>query len=62
MSKEEKLLNKKGVCDLLNISLGKLDLMIKNKEIKYLKLNKMVRFRLNDIFELIDNKVVENEC
>ena len=32
------LLDKKGVCDLLNISIGKLDLLMKNKEIKYIKL------------------------
>ena len=55
------LLDKKGVCDLLNISIGKLDLLMKNKEIKYIKLNKMVRFRLDDIFEMIEGKVVENE-
>ena len=44
----DNLLDKKGVCDLLNISIGKLDLLMKNKEIKYIKLNKMVRFRLSD--------------
>jgi len=55
------LLDKKEVCDLLNISIGKLDLLMKNKEIKYIKLNKMVRFRLDDIFEMIEGKVVENE-
>ena len=55
------LLDKKGVCDLLNISIGKLDLLMKNKEIKYIKLNKMVRFRLDDILEMIEGKVVENE-
>lgn len=55
------LLDKKGVCDLLNISLGKLDLLMKNKELKYIKLNKMVRFRLSDLLEMIESKVVENE-
>jgi len=52
------LLDKKRVCELLNISLGKLDLMMKEKEIKYIKLNKMVRFRLNDINEMIEGKLV----
>lgn len=52
------LLNKKGVCELLNISLGKLDLMIKNNEIKYIKLNKIVRFRIDDISELIETKLI----
>ena len=52
----EKLLDKKEMAKVLGISEGKLDLMIKNEEIHYLRLNKLIRFEPN----LVLKSLVEN--
>jgi excisionase family DNA binding protein len=53
-----KLMNKKEVCELLNISRGSLDKIMKKKEIKYVKYDRGVRFRVDDVNEFIDNCVI----
>ena len=50
---ENRLLNKKDVCEYLGISLGNLDGMIKKRKINYIKLDRLVRFRKKDLENLI---------
>lgn len=55
---ENRLLNKKDVCEYLGISLGNLDGMIKKRKINYIKLDRLVRFRKEDLESIIlKNKV-----
>tara|TARA_R110000803_G_scaffold197974_2_gene261662 strand:- start:3849 stop:4070 length:222 start_codon:yes stop_codon:yes gene_type:complete len=54
---DSKLLRKKDVCEMFGVSLGKVDLMM-DDGLKYIKLNRNVRFRLEDLNEYIDNKIV----
>jgi len=49
-----KLLTKRDVCGIMKISIGKLDGLIKDNKIKYLKLQKSVRFREADINTYIE--------
>lgn len=49
-----KLLTKRDVCDAMKISIGKLDGLIKDNKIKYLKIQKSVRFREADISAFIN--------
>lgn len=51
----ENLVDKKEVMKLLNISKGKLDNMIKNNEIKYYRLGKVIRFDKNEVINNIKN-------
>ena len=43
------LLNKKQLSNYLGISIGKIDKMMKNKNIEYFKFGKSVRFKIDDI-------------
>jgi len=45
----DKLLKKEDVVDLLQVSKGKLDTLIKEQDIPYFKLGKNVRFRYGDL-------------
>lgn len=40
----EKLITKKELSERLNISIGKVDLLIKKKQIPYYKMDRLVRF------------------
>jgi excisionase family DNA binding protein len=42
-------LNKKQLSNYLGISIGKIDKMMKNKNIEYFKFGKSVRFKIEDI-------------
>ena len=53
-----RLLNKKEVCDILGISRGSLDNMMKENEIKYIKFERSVRFKKEDIDSLINSKII----
>lgn len=61
MSKENielnKLLKKNDVCDLLGVSIGKLDSMMVNG-LPYIKDGRNVRFRVNDIDKYLDEKLI----
>lgn len=48
------LLTKRDLCYKMGISIGKLDGLIKDNKIKYLKLGKSVRFREADVSSYID--------
>ena len=52
---ENRLLSKKEVCNILNISLGSLDGLMKRNEINYVKFNRNVRFELNEVNRLIND-------
>ena len=50
-------LNKKEVCEELGISIGKVELMMKDG-LKYVKFGRNVRFNLNDIEEYMERNLV----
>ena len=50
-------LNKKDVCEELGISIGKVDIMMKDG-LKYSKFGRNVRFNSNDIEEYMNNKII----
>lgn len=52
---ENRLLNKKQVCEILNISLPSLDGLMKRKEINYIKFSRSVRFEINEVERIINN-------
>jgi len=54
---DNKLLRKIDVCEMLGVSIGKVDLMMEDG-LKYIKLNRNVRFRLEDVNEYLNNKIV----
>ena len=49
MENNIKLYNKKELCKLMGISIGKIDLLMKENKISYFKIGKNVRFREVDI-------------
>ena len=56
-SMDNKLLRKIDVCEMLGVSIGKVDLMMEDG-LKYIKFNRNVRFRLEDVNEYLNNKIV----
>jgi excisionase family DNA binding protein len=46
-----KLVNKEGIAEVLGVSLQKLDLMLKNNEIPYIKLGKLYRFHIPSVIQ-----------
>ena len=56
-----KLLSKKNVCEILQLSIGSLDGMMKRGEINYIKFGRSVRFELNEINRIINKNVVSYE-
>ena len=49
----ESLVDKKEIMRLLRISKGKLDYMIKNNEIDYIRMGKVIRFDKSKVLESI---------
>jgi excisionase family DNA binding protein len=47
------LVSKKEVVNVLNISKGKLDSMIRENEIPYIRLGKVIRFDMSDVVKSI---------
>ena len=47
--------DKKGLSKHLNISVGKIDNLMKNKNINYYKIGKNVRFNLNEVNDWLGN-------
>ena len=52
-----KLLKKREVCEMMNVSIGKVDSMMKNG-LPYIKDGRNVRFRLEDINHYLEEKLV----
>ena len=44
--------------DFVGFSMGKINKMMRNKEIKYSKIGKSVRFDIDDILEMFKNGLV----
>lgn len=55
---EKRLLNKKDVCDILKISIGSLDGLMKRNQINYVKFDRSVRFKIEEVNKLINSKVI----
>lgn len=52
---ENKFYNKKQLSEYLGISIGKIDYLIKRKNIEYYKIGKNVRFSIGDINNWVKN-------
>ena len=50
------LLNKNDLKEYLKCSIGKIDLMMKEKEIEYFKIGKSVRFDKNSVDKFLNKK------
>jgi excisionase family DNA binding protein len=59
MEESIKLINKKELCEIMGISLGKVDGLIKENKIRYLKIGKNVRFREVDIKSYLNRNYKE---
>jgi excisionase family DNA binding protein len=53
-----RLLNKEDVCSIMNISKGSLDKLMRENRIKYIKFERSVRFKKEDVDSLIDSKII----
>lgn len=47
------LVKKEEIMEMLKISKGKLDSMIKNDEIKYYKMGRVIRFDVDEVIEYL---------
>lgn len=52
-----KLLNKKQLSEYMGVSMGKVELMMSDG-LKYIKMNRNVRFRMEDINDYLNKRVV----
>lgn len=59
--RENRLLNKQEVCEILKISIGSLDGLMKRGKINYIKFDRSVRFRIDEVRNLIIKNLIENE-
>ena len=55
---EQKWLNKNELKEYVGFSIGKIDSMMKNNEIRYSKVGKSVRFDKNEVDNLLKSKVL----
>jgi len=60
MEKNLKLIKKKELCELMGISIGKVDGLIKENKIRYKKIGKNVRFREYDIDSYIKSNYIDD--
>ena len=58
MIEETKLLTKNDLKEYLGFSIGKIDLLMKEKEIKYFKIGKSVRFDKMSIDKFLNKNIV----
>jgi excisionase family DNA binding protein len=52
-----KLLNKKELSEYMGVSVGKIDLIMSDG-LKYIKMNRNVRFRIRDVDEYLNRKIM----
>ena len=55
---DRRFLSKNELNDIVGFSMGKIYKMMKNKELRYSKIGKSVRFDIKDIIEMFDKGVV----
>ena len=53
---EDKLLTKNEICEYLKMSKSKIDILIRGKNIPYLKIGKNVRFDFDDLIKWLYEK------
>ena len=54
---ENRLLNQRELSEYMGVSMGKVELMMSDG-LKYIKMNRNVRFRMEDINEYLNQRVV----
>ena len=59
MENRIKLYKKKELCEIMGVSISKIDLLMKDNEISYLKIGKNVRFRDVDINKYLNKSYKE---
>ena len=59
MEENLKLIKKKDLCEIMGISIGKVNGLIKDNKIRYLKIGKNVRFREVDISNFLNRNYKE---
>jgi excisionase family DNA binding protein len=59
MENKIKLYNKKELCEIMGVSIGKIDGLIRENKISYLKIGKNVRFRSVDISSYLNKNYKE---
>jgi excisionase family DNA binding protein len=59
MENRIKLYKKKELCEIMGVSISKIDLLMKGNEISYLKIGKNVRFRDVDINKYLNKSYKE---
>ena len=52
-----KILNKKELSEYMVVSIGKIDLIMSDG-LKYIKMNRNVRFRIRDVDEYLNRKIM----
>ena len=55
---ERRFISKRELNDFVGFSMGKINKMMRNKEIKYSKIGKSVRFDIDDILEMFKKGLV----
>ena len=55
---DRRFLSKNELNDFVGFSMGKINKMMKNKELRYSKIGKSVRFDMDDIIEMFKKGVV----
>ena len=55
---DRRFISKNELNDFVGFSMGKINKMMKNKELKYSKIGKSVRFDMDDIIEMFKKGVV----
>jgi excisionase family DNA binding protein len=58
MEDKIKLYKKKELCEIMGVSIGKIDNLIKENKISYLKIGKNVRFRNVDISNYLNKNYI----
>jgi excisionase family DNA binding protein len=59
MDNKIKLYKKKELCEIMGVSIGKIDFLMKENEISYFKIGKNVRFREIDINKYLNKNYKE---
>ena len=59
MNKDDRLLSKKQAAEYLNISIGTLEKLMREKELLYIKLERKVLFRKSDIDKFLEDRTIK---
>ena len=59
MENKIKLFKKKELCEIMGVSIGKIDFLMKENKISYFKIGKNVRFREVDLNQFLNKNYKE---